>query len=89
MAIGGNPLSLARDVAEGYFSINPVQLKNYTPADMKIILNSLNQILREVRSEQIPPEEVMTIKQKNMKISRLNNALMLIQNHCRKLRIHL
>lgn len=88
MAVGGNPLSLARDVAEGYFSITPAQLKNYAPSDLKIIFNSLNQVLREIRSLQIPLEDVMTIKQKNMKISRLNNAIMLIHNHCKRLRIY-
>ncbi len=89
MAISGNPVNLARDVAEGYFSITPVALKNYNPPDLKIIFKSLNQVLREIRAEQIPLEDVMAIKQKNMKISRLNTALMLIQNHCRRLRIPL
>ncbi len=89
MAISGNPLSLARDVADGYFALTPVQLKNYSPTDLKIMSNSLNQVLREIRSEQIPLEDVMAIKQKNMKISRLNHALLLIQNYCKRLRIPL
>lgn len=87
MAISGNPISLARDVADGYFSITPVVLKNYAPTELKIIFNSLNQVMREIRSTQIPQEDVMAVKQKNMKISRLNSALMLIQNHCRRHRI--
>ena len=87
MAISGNPKKLAQDVANGFQSLSPPSLKKYTPADMKIILSNLTLVQREVRQLQIPLEEVMQLKEKNMQISRLNQALMVLRSYCKKMRI--
>lgn len=87
MAISGSPKKMAQDVAEGFFSLSPPMLKKYTPADLKIIMSSLAQVKREIRQVQVPLEDVMLVKAKNMKLSRLNQAETVVRSYCKKKRI--
>ena len=87
MAISGNPKKIAQDISEGYMIISAPMLKRYNGADLKIIMNNIGIVSRELRAEQIPLEDVMALKKKNMKVSRLNQAEMIIRAHCKKRRI--
>ena len=87
MAISGNPKKLAQDVAGGFYSLSPPVLKKYTPSDLKIILSNLTLVQREVRQTQVSLGDVQLVKEKNMKISRLNQALMVLRSYCKKMRI--
>ncbi|WP_321368130.1 hypothetical protein [uncultured Desulfuromusa sp.] len=89
MAISGNPKKMAQDVADGYYSLSPPVLKKYTPADLKIILSNLTLVQREIRQIQVPLEEVQLLKAKNMQISRINQALVVLRSYCKKMRIPL
>ena len=89
MAISGNPKKLAQDIAGGFCSLSPPVLKKYTPADLKIILSNLTLVQREVRQTQVPMEDIPLVKAKNMQISRLNQALMILRSYCKKKRIQI
>lgn len=89
MAISGNPKKIAQDISEGFMIISAPTLKRYNGADLKIIMNNIALVSRELRAQQIPLEDVMALKKKNMKVSRLNQAEMIIRAHCKKLRIPL
>lgn len=89
MTIAGNPKSLAMDIADGFASLSPASLKRYSPADIKIIHNNLSLVLREIRGEVILPEDQAGIKKKNLRIQRLNQALLQLSNYCRSQRIPL
>ncbi len=87
MAISGNPKKLAQDIAEGFLSLSPPSLKKYNPADLKVILNNLAMVQREWRQTQVPQEEVVLVKAKNMRLSRLNQAETVLRSYCKKQRI--
>ncbi len=87
MAIAGNPKKLAQDIAGGFLSLTPPMLRQYTAADLKTILANLALVTRELRQEQVPADDVMAAKARNMKLSRLNQADMVIRAHCKKQRI--
>jgi hypothetical protein len=87
MAISGNPKKMAQDIAGGYMSLSPPSLKKYTPADLKVILNNLTTVKREVRQIQVPLEDVDLVKAKNMQLSRLNQAEVVLRSFCKKQRI--
>lgn len=87
MAISGNPKKMAQDVAGGFFSLSPPVLKKYTPADLKVILNNLVLVQREIRQTQVPQDDVQLVKAKNMQISRMNQAEMVLRTYCKKMRI--
>ncbi|MBN1957288.1 MAG: hypothetical protein JXQ81_08660 [Desulfuromonadales bacterium] len=87
MAISGNPKKLAQDIAEGYQSLSPPGLKKYTAADLKVIFNNLTLVKREIRQTQVPLDDVQLVKAKNMQISRMNQAEMVLRTYCKKMRI--
>lgn len=87
MAIAGNPKKIAQDIAEGFQTLSPPGLKKYTPVDLKIIMSNLSLVKRGVRQIQIPLDDVLLLKAKNMQISRLNQAEMVLRTFCKKKRI--
>ena len=89
MAISGSPKKMAEDIAGGFFSLSPPILKKYTPADLKVILNNLQLVQREIRQTQVPLEDVQQVKAKNMRLSRMNQAEMVLRSYCKKKRIPL
>ena len=89
MPIAGSPKKLAQDIADGYLMVTPLMLKLYTPIDLKTIIANIGIVSRELRSELIPTDDAMAIKAKNMKLSRLNQAEMVIRAYCKKQRMPL
>ncbi|OGR33487.1 MAG: hypothetical protein A2005_01025 [Desulfuromonadales bacterium GWC2_61_20] len=84
MAISGNPKKLAQDIADGFFALSPPMLKLYTPADLKIILAHIGIVGRELRGEKIPLEDILALKSRNSKLSRLNQNEVVIRAFCKK-----
>jgi len=87
MAIAGSPKKLAQDIAEGYLSLSPPLLRNHTAEDIKIILANLALVTRDLRQEQIPLDNVMALKLRNMKLTRLHQAEVVVRAYCQKKRI--
>lgn len=87
MPISGSPKKLAQDIADGYFMLTPLMLKLYTPGDLKIIVAHIGIVARELRAEIIPLDDVMVLKGRNMKLSRLHQAEVVINAYCKKRRI--
>ena len=87
MAISGNPKKLAQDIAGGFYSLSPPVLKKYNATDLKIILSNLALVKREARQTQVPLEDVLLLKAKNTRISRLNQAEMVLRSYCKKMRV--
>jgi hypothetical protein len=87
MPIAGSPKKLAQDIADGYFMLAPPGLRQYTAADLKTILAHLALVARELRQQQIPLEDSMALKSRNMKLSRLHQSEVVIRAYCKKLRI--
>lgn len=89
MAISGNPLAMARDIADGFLLLSPAALKRYTPADLKTIHQSLQQVLREARGEAVSLDDQEAVRRRNLRLQRLNQAITALANHCRQHRIPL
>lgn len=87
MALSGNPKKLAQNISEGYFSLSPPLLKQYVPTDFKTLLTHLAIVARELRGRQIPLEDILALKTRNTRLTRLNQAETLLRAHCKKLRI--
>lgn len=89
MAIAGSPKKLCQDIADGFLILTVPMLKLYTPADLKTIVANIAVVARDLRQEVIPLDDVMAIKTRNMKLSRLNQAQVVIQAYCKKMRFPL
>jgi hypothetical protein len=89
MPIAGSPKKMAQDVADGFLMFSPPMLRGYTPADIKTILANLALVTRELRQDQVPLDDIMALKMRNMKLSRMNQAETVIRAFCQKKRIPL
>jgi hypothetical protein len=87
MAIIGSPKKFAQDIADGYISLSPPLLRRYNAGDMKIILAHITIVVRDLRQEVIDRDDSLAIKQRNNKMSRLNQAGVVIRSYCQKQRI--
>lgn len=89
MAIPGSPKGLAKDIAEGYFTLTPPILRKFTPPELKIINQNLNIVLRETRGEPVETGDVDSIRRKSLQIQRLNQALLVLASYCKQNKVPL
>lgn len=89
MSISGNPKKFAQAVSEGFVRLSPPMLKGHTPGQLKVLLNNLEIVQRELRQVQVALDDVDAVKQKNYRITRLNQAEMILRSFCKKMRIPL
>ena len=66
-----------------------LEIIRYTPADLKVINTNLQQVLREVRGDVPPPDDAEATRKKNLRMQRLNQAILMLTNYCRQQRISL
>lgn len=87
MPIPGNPKQFARDVADGFFVFNKATCRQFAPAELRTLYRLLEQVVREIRGEQVPLDDVAQAQRRNMRLGRANNALLFIHNHAKRHRI--
>ena len=71
---------MASDIAHGFQQFTQATLRQYTLEDLRVILFNLNLVLRDIRSKQIPLEDMDGLKDKNNKMRRINQAVNIIQS---------
>lgn len=89
MTIAGSPKKLVQDIANAFLTLNPPMLRQYDTGDLRTLLVNIALVAREIRGEQIPLEDIMALKAKNLKLSRLNQAEMVIRAYGKKHRLPL
>lgn len=87
MPLSGSPKKFAQDLADGYFALSPASLKAYSDGELKIILAHIAIVGRDLRGEQIPLDDVLALKSRNMKLSRLHQNEVVLRAYCKKKRI--
>jgi len=70
---------MAKDIAEGYVTVNPVALKKFSTADLQQLDVEVDKLSREVRGENPPQDDVQAIQKKNRKLQRLQQARLVVQ----------
>ncbi len=85
--IRGNPLALAKDIAEGYITVNPLLFKKFRESDYQELYHHLIKVQKMVRAEAPPLTDHAGVRQRNMRLQRLNTSLMVLRYHCKKLKI--
>jgi hypothetical protein len=89
MTIPGNPRLYARDIADGFVVFGKATCRQFTPEELRALHRLLEQVTREIRAEQVPLEAVPEIQRKNQRLSRANNALLILRSHAKRLRLAL
>lgn len=85
--IRGNPLALAKDIADGYITVNPLLFKKFRESDYHELYHHLIKVQKIVRAEVPPQTDSKGVRQRNMRLQRLNTSLMVLKYHCKKLKI--
>jgi hypothetical protein len=70
---------MAREIAEGYFTVTERAFQRMSRADLDRIAFEIDRMLRDVRGQQPDLEDINAIKQRNRKIQRINSALMILR----------
>lgn len=88
--VGGKAMkAVANDVGEGYMTINPLVLKKFDKDMVKDLYEHLNKAMNAARNIAVPFNDILAMRQKNMKLQRLHNAIIILRNTAREKRIPL
>jgi hypothetical protein len=88
--VGGKSMkAVANDVGEGYMTINPLVLKKFDKDMIKDLFEHLNKAMGLARNLAVPLNDVLALRQKNMKLQRIHNAIIILRNTARERRIPL
>ena len=87
--IPGNPLGYARDIAEGNAPFTAIQLKKMSEEELKKVFANLHIVLRETRTTAVADRDIDGMRRRAHRFQRLNNAILLLETHAKKLRVAL
>ena len=84
--LGGSAYAMARDVGEGYILLNANLLRRMSGEELRQLRFEVERLLTGIRGGQLSLEDTLAIQTKNRKISRLNSAVMMINNQIQAIR---
>ncbi len=77
--MGGSAPAMARQIAEGFTSVNAVSLKRMSNQELDTLLFELDKLVRELRGEHVDLDDLKAIQLKNRKVSRITNTIRVIR----------
>lgn len=80
---GKSIAAVARDIADGFFTINPLTLKKFDEEAYKALHHQLKKAQMEVRNEKFPLHDVLGIRNRNIRLQRLHQALVILEHSAR------
>lgn len=86
---GKSVLAIARDIAEGFFFLNPIVLKGFEGDGLKELYYNMIKVQTEIRAEKFPASDVKAIRRRNIKLQRLHNSMFILKNFAKEMRINL
>jgi len=86
---GKSVVAVARDVAEGFFSINPMVLKKFSPEGYKALHEQLRKLQTELRSQGFPQHDTVGIRNRNARLQRLHGAIIILEHSAKNQKIML
>ena len=87
MIRGKSPKAVAYDIAEGYVIVNPIFLKPLDTEALKELHAEMQKVQSEIRSEKFPYSDIQGIRRRNVKLSKLHQAAMIVRNFARERRV--
>ena len=84
---GKSAAAVAHGVAEGLIFINPLTLKKYDGEVFRSLYHHLRKIQRDARGESFPQHDAVRIRNRNMRLQRLNSAITIIEHAAKERRI--
>jgi len=86
----GKSLSaIAKDVADGFITFNPLLIKRLDGSAYKELLQQLKKVQQEARASKFPLHDTDGIRKRNMRLQRLNQAITILEHEARERRLSL
>lgn len=85
--IRGNPMAVAKDIADGYVFVNPIFFKKFEESDYKELYHCMVKVQKMVRATAPESKDHAAVRQRNMRLQRLNNSLVVLKHQCKTKRI--
>jgi hypothetical protein len=86
----GKSLSaVAKDVADGYFTINPLTLKKLNADAYQALYHQLKKVQIEIRNEKCPLNDFLRIRNRNAKLQRVHQSLVVLEHSAKEQKIPL
>jgi hypothetical protein len=77
---GGSAYAMSRDIAGGFTLVTERSFRALTPADLDKLTFEMDRHMRELRGEQAATEDIPAIQQRNRRIQRLNQAMVVLRS---------
>jgi hypothetical protein len=71
---------MSRDIAEGYTLVTERTFKVMNVAELEKLAFEMDRHMRELRGDQPPLDDIPAIQQRNRRIQRLNQALLVLRS---------
>ncbi len=81
--------AIMNDVAEGMISVNPLFLKKFDSTALKEFYEGINKTMTLIRNEKVAFNDTVALRNRNLKLQRMHNALIIIKNTAREKRVPL
>ena len=86
MSLSRNPRKIAEDIADGHTTISQGALRTYVPGDIQSIRDNLDTVQRIVQSTKIDHDDRQAMQTRNLRIHRIHQTLLMLDEHARKQR---
>lgn len=84
--IGGSAWAMARDIGAGFILVTERTLRRLGTSELDKLAFEMGRLLRDVRAEQPPLDDIMKLRARNQKLMRLSRAQRVVQAYRTKLR---
>ncbi|OGW56986.1 MAG: hypothetical protein A2Z09_06435 [Nitrospirae bacterium RBG_16_43_8] len=81
---GKSLTAVARDIAEGYVTVNPIFLKPLDAESLEGLYRQIVKVQTEIRGEKFPHGNINLIRGRNIRLQRLHSSLMIIRNFAKE-----
>ncbi len=85
--IGGSAYAMSQQVADGYLLVTERTFLRLSRGELNKLDFEIAKLLRDVRGNQPPLDDIPAIQQRNRRIQRLNTCRMMLQAYRRSRRI--
>jgi len=80
---GKNIDLVAREISDGYAFVNPIYLKKFDENSLKKLIAACNKAMVMIRNEKYPTGDYEAMKYRNSRLSRLNNAMVVMKHYAK------
>ena len=80
---GKSLAAVASNIADGFIYLNPLVLKDFPTDIYKELHNQMRKLQTQIRTEVFPSHDQAAIRNRNLRLQRLHQAIVVLQNSAR------